>query len=81
MDKFIHISAYVANIILILITFILISETYGSDTYLAMLLLIPPCLSLWALYNGPDHHERRLQKELNKARMEKELSELKKQKN
>jgi cadmium resistance protein CadD (predicted permease) len=77
MDKLIYISTYLANIALILIACVFFTESYGSDRYLAFLLFIPPCLSLWSLYTGPDLEERKLRKQLNKAKMQKELEGLK----
>jgi hypothetical protein len=51
---------------------------YGREVYTAILLLIPPILSILALLSGPDIEERRLQKTLNKAKLKNELKKLEK---
>lgn len=76
MDRLLRIAAYLANAVLIIGASILVLEARGMETYLAMLFLIPPVLSLLVIYNGPDLEERRLSRLLNKARMRKELEGL-----
>lgn len=76
MNRLLRIAAYLANAVLIIGALILVLEARGMETYLAMLFLVPPVLSLIAIYNGPDIEERRLTRLLNKARMRKELEDL-----
>jgi hypothetical protein len=51
-------------------------ESHGSDARLALLLIIPPMISIIAIYMGPDLEERRLIRSLNKAKLKKELKSL-----
>lgn len=76
MERFIHIAAYLANITMMVFAAFIIRESYGAETYVALLLMVPPVLSLLALYHGPDKEERQLTRRLNKARMRKELEEI-----
>ncbi len=73
MDKVIRCAAYLACVIQILVAAYAFTEVYGSEIILALLLLVTPLLSVIALYSGPDLEERRLTKDLNKARLRNEL--------
>lgn len=79
MDKVIRWIAFLANVGLIIVTGFILSKTYGlRDGLLASLLAVPPLVSLIALYIGPDIEERRLMKQVNKARLRAELEKLEK---
>jgi len=67
-----------ANIAALIGFVILMLNTYGQDKYIALLLCVPPLLSLIALYKGGDREERRLKKRIRKAALRKELDDLKK---
>lgn len=68
--------AMLANIALIIFIFILISTSYGSERFMALLLLLPPTLSILAIRKGGDKEERELKKRIRKANLRKELKEL-----
>ncbi|MFN3701542.1 MAG: hypothetical protein ACK4VI_08500 [Alphaproteobacteria bacterium] len=76
MDKAIYYIAILANLVLMLVVFFLMVETRGSDIYLVALLLLPPVLAIYAIYRGGDIEERRLSKEVRKAKLRLELSKL-----
>ena len=76
MNRFVIIAAYAANILLILAAGIIAIKAYGDDAYFALLLLVPPVLSIIALRRGPDAEERTLTRQVNKARLRRELAEL-----
>lgn len=78
MDKIIHYVACVANILLLLFAIYTFLTGYGDNRFFAALLTIPPILSIFAMRLGPDLEERKLTHELNKARMRKELQDLRK---
>ena len=52
------------------------TQSYGIDMWLIALLSLVPLSSLHSLYNGMDLEEKKLKKELNKARLKKELREI-----
>ena len=68
----------VANLIMIIVILLFASQAYGKDAQVALLFLIPPCLSLIALRKDGDKEERALKKRIRKAHLRKELDELKK---
>lgn len=76
MDRFIRYAAYAANALLLLAVMFFLTEAYGSDVYLVILLAIPPLLSIKALRQGPDIEESRLIREVNKAELRKKLTDL-----
>ena len=76
MDRTIRYAAYLVNLLLLAGVFFIFITAYGRDAYFALLLAIPPILSIIALYHGPDIEERRLTRKLNKARMNQELESL-----
>lgn len=79
MEKLIRYAAYLANLVLIAAAFIIMLKSYGGrDALMASLLALPPILSLFALYSGPDLEERQLLREVTKARLRKELKDLSK---
>jgi|GEM_PF-780311 len=73
---FLRIITYIANIILIVVACFALAESYGSGTFLAMLLFVPPVLSIWALRKQGDREERNLKKRIRKAQLRKELKVL-----
>lgn len=79
MDRFIRYAAYLGNAGLLVTTAVLAANTYGlKQAMLASLLALPAILSLIALYIGPDLEERRLTRQVNKARLRAELEKLSK---
>ncbi len=73
---FVRILAYIANIIMIIVASMALSQSYGSDVFLAMLLFIPPILSILALRKQGDLEERDLKKRIRKAHLRRELNTL-----
>ncbi|MFH1159228.1 MAG: hypothetical protein V1721_10185 [Pseudomonadota bacterium] len=76
MDKIVHYTACVANILLLVFAVYTFLTGYGNNRFFAAVLTIPPLLSVFALRIGPDLEERKLSRELSKARMRKELQDL-----
>lgn len=76
MDRFIRIAAYILNALLILASLYLMTEAYDRDLVYCFLLILPPLFSILALKTGPDLEERRLTREVNKARLRAELDEV-----
>lgn len=68
--------AILANIVLIIFVFILISTSYGGERFMALLFLLPPILSILAIRKGGDKEERGLKKRIRKALLRKELKEI-----
>jgi len=73
---FLRIVTYIANVLLILFAGIVLADSYGVDSFLVMLLFIPPVLSIWALRKQGDREERDLKKRIRKAHLRKELKVL-----
>ncbi|PCI56074.1 MAG: hypothetical protein COB36_04585 [Alphaproteobacteria bacterium] len=67
-----------ANIIMIIVTLFIVANSYGGEARMALILLIPPILSLLALRKGGDKEERALKSRIRKANLRKELDDLKK---
>lgn len=78
MDKVIYYGAIICNILLILVTGFILTESYGRDMLFAALLAVPPIVSLLALLGGPDMEERRMARQLRKAKLRQELAEMEK---
>ncbi len=77
MDRFIYFAAILASIAQIGLAVYLFAESRGgSDSFLALLLLLPPAISLIALHFSPDFEERRLTRKLRKAQLRRELKEM-----
>lgn len=77
MDRFIRYAAYFLNAVLIVFIFVVVFNTYNSrDRMLAFAVLLVPVASICALKSGPDCEERKLQREVNKARLRAELAKL-----
>jgi hypothetical protein len=77
MERIIRYAAYLANLVLVASALIIMLKSYGGrDGLFAGLLTVPPILSLFALYYGPDAEERQLQRDVTKARLRKELKDL-----
>lgn len=66
--------AIIANILLLAAVAYIMTQAYGRDTLYALLLAVPPLLSIIALKSGPDAEERALTRQLRKARLKHELS-------
>jgi len=73
---YVRILAYIANIIVIVIACFALGNSYGNDSFLAMLLFVPPVLSIVALKKQGDREERDLKKRIRKAHLRKELKAL-----
>jgi len=73
MDQIIRFAAYFASLVQLVFVVTLIPQTSGMDLLALGLLFFPPILTAIALYAGPDMEERRLGRQLNKARMKHEL--------
>lgn len=65
-----------ANLGMLVFALWLYAEAYGPEKNLALLLFIPPVLSILAIFREPDLEERRLQKQVRKAQLRKALKEL-----
>lgn len=76
--RWITIIAIIANIMLLIGAGIILVNAYGRDTYIALLLAVPPALSIMALLRGPDNEQRKLESAVAKARLRRELAELEK---
>ncbi len=71
-----HALTILANIALIALALFLFSEAYGAERFMALLLALPPALSLLAMRRGGDKEERLLKKRIRKAKLRQELKEL-----
>ena len=76
MERWLRYAAYLSNVVLIGAAMIMVLHNYGNDSLLAGLLAVPPILSLFSLYFGPDAEERQLSRDVTKARLRKELKDL-----
>jgi hypothetical protein len=76
MDRFMRYAAYLANLCMIVGAVGLFANAYGREKFIALLLAIPAILSLMALWNYPDLEERRLARQVSKARLRRELLDL-----
>ena len=68
--------AIIANILLLAAVAYIVTQAYGRDTMYALLLAVPPLLSIIALKSGPDAEERALTRQVRKARLKRELAAL-----
>lgn len=75
-NKLIKYAAILANIAMIVFALFLFFKGRGGDSAMAILLILPPLFSLIALNIGPDLEERRLQTQVRKASLRKELKDL-----
>ena len=66
-----------ANVAMIIETLFIVANSYGGEARMALILLIPPILSILALRKGGDKEERALKARIRKANLRKELDELK----
>ena len=66
-----------ANLGLLLTFLFVFAEGYGADRYLALLVCFPPFCSLYWLYKSGDREERVLKRRIRKAKLRKELDDLK----
>lgn len=78
MDRIIYFAALLVNILQIGFAVFLFWQGYGREEALALLLVIPPAISIAAIHFSPDHEERRLTRKLRKARLRRELEEIEK---
>ena len=76
MDKIVYFISFIANIILLAFSFFTFLTGYGEDRIFSVLLMIPAIFSIFEQRIGPDLEERKLTRQLNKARMSKELQDL-----
>lgn len=77
MDRFIRYAAYFLNAALVIFIFAVVFNTHNSrDRMLAFAVLLVPVASICALKSGPDCEERKLQREVSKARLRAELAKL-----
>lgn len=68
-------AAWLANVVMLIAAGCLAANAYGNEVYAALLLAVPPLLSMIALYSGPDREERSLTRSVAKARLKKELED------
>ncbi len=68
--------AIISNIGLIIFAITILVQSYGIERFIALLLFLPPVLSLMALRRGGDKEERELKSRIRKAHLRKELKEL-----
>ncbi len=73
---FVRLLAYLANFVMIVVACFAVSDSYGNDSFFAMLLFVPPVLSILALAKQGDREERNLKKRIRKAHLRKELKAL-----
>ncbi|HIF25908.1 MAG TPA: hypothetical protein EYG18_08100 [Micavibrio sp.] len=78
MDKIFYYGAVLVNLIFVAVVLFILTETRGNETFFAALMLLPPLLSLKAIYCGPDMEERRLAKAVRKAELKAQLAKLEK---
>ena len=74
--RYLTLAAIIANVLLICAVGFIMMNAYGRDTIYALLLAVPPLLSIIALKRGPDAEQRKLESEVAKARLRRELAEL-----
>ena len=67
----------IANVILLGVCVTIYANTYGDQKYMALLLGLPPLLSIISLRKGGDKEERMLKKRIRKAKLRQELDGLK----
>ncbi len=77
MDKVLYYAACIGNSVLIIMALYLAFNAYGRDVLYALLIALPPFLSLMALYHGPDLEERRMRRQLTKYHLRQEIMEIK----
>ena len=66
-----------ANLLLIMSGLFAFAHAYGPEKFAALLLAVPPILSLMVITKQGDKEERQLKKRIRKAHLRKELDELK----
>lgn len=71
-----YIVTIIANIALIGLALFFASQAYGDEVYIAVLIAIPPILSLIAMKKCGDREERMLKKRIRKAELRKQLKAL-----
>ena len=77
MDRILRYAAYTANVLLVFGAIILMLKSYSSrDMLLSALVMVPGILSVIALWEGPDREERKLRRQVAKARLARELRDL-----
>lgn len=75
-DRIFYYLAIVANIIALISVVFMMQNAYGREVFTLFLLALPPVLSLLALLRGSDLEERRLMRDVRKARLRAELKQL-----
>ena len=78
MARVLYYMAMIANVLAVLVlAFILFTEVNRGEEFIILLLCaIPPVFSIIALYSLPDFAARKLEREVHKARLRKELKDL-----
>jgi hypothetical protein len=78
MARVLYFMAMIANVLAVLVlTFVLFTEVNrGEEIIILALCALPPILSIIALYTLPDFAARKLEREVHKARLRKELKDL-----
>ncbi len=77
MKQPLRIAAYICCTLQIICAVFVITQAYNSrDIIMAILLIIPAALAIFALCGGPDREERKLREQVSKARLRRELQEL-----
>ena len=80
MSQFLYFSSLAANILANLaILFLLFTQTHNNVEFVIVsLFLLPPLLSIAAIFKLQDIEERRLEKKIRKIQLQQELENLKK---
>lgn len=78
MSRLIYYTALLTNslAVLALIYFMLNEAHGGGDFFIIAIAMLPPLFSLMAVYERPDWEQRKLERQVHKARLRKELKEL-----
>ena len=78
MARILYYIAMVANVVAVLVlAFILFTQVNRGEEFIVIsLCALPPILSIIALYSLPDFAARKLEREVHKARLRKELKGL-----
>lgn len=75
-DKILFFSAILTNLIMLGFALFIATFEHGSDARLALLLIVPPLLSIIALVQTGGIEERQLRKQVRKAALKKQLKDL-----
>ncbi len=75
MDRIFYYGAYILAGLQLIAMAVMLKEVYSRDLFFVILLMLPPLFTILALCNGPDREERKLQRQVRKARLRQELGE------